>query len=162
MYDQLIYNIARASGFPDNFSRLLVAQCRHESAYKGIPYNSPVFLANNNFNGYKFVGQKIAKKGSLSPEGDYYAKYAKVEDSAKELINWIKRRQLEKKFPADLSTINTPAKYAELLKNAGYYGDNVKNYTNGLIRWLKKVNVSAVSLLPIFILVSLYFIFRNR
>jgi uncharacterized FlgJ-related protein len=158
MYDQLIYDVARRSGFPDNFARLLVAQCKHESAN----YSSPVFKANNNLNGYKFVGQKIAKKGTLSPEGDYYAKYAKVEDSAKELVNWIKRRQMEKKFPADLTTINSPGKYAELLKASNYYGDSVKVYTNGLIRWLKKVNVSAVAigLMPILIIIGL--ILYNR
>jgi uncharacterized FlgJ-related protein len=158
MYDQLIYDVARRSGFPDNFARLLVAQCKHESAN----YSSPVFKANNNLNGYKFVGQKIAKKGTLSPEGDHYAKYASVEDSVKELVNWIKRRQMEKKFPADLTTINSPAKYAELLKLSNYYGDSVKVYTNGLIRWLKKVNVSAVAigLMPILIIIGL--ILYNR
>lgn len=159
MYDQLIYDIARRSGFPDNFARLVVAQCKHESAN----YTSNVFKLNNNLNGYKFVGQKIAKKGTLSPEGDYYAKYAKVEDSVLELVNWIKRRQLEKKFPADLSTINSPAKYAELLKAAKYYGDPVEVYSKGLIRWIKKINVTtaAISLLPILIFVGLFLFFRR-
>jgi hypothetical protein len=158
MYDQLIYDMARKSGFPDNFAMLLIAQCKHESAN----YSSKVFKENNNLNGYKFVGQKIAKKGSLSPEGDYYAKYSKVEDSIKELINWIKRRQLEKKFPADLSTINSPSKYAELLKASKYYGADTKIYTNGLIRWLKKVNITnaSITLIPILIIISIIYYFR--
>ena len=139
--DNLIYTTLKEYRFPDQLSKLIVAQAKHESAN----YTSKVFKENNNLFGYKFVGQSLASKGTKAPanEGDYYAKYKSVKDSVLELIKWIQRRQKENKFPADLSTITTPGQYAQLLKQSGYYGDKVTTYTNALTKWLKTVSVTA-------------------
>lgn len=164
--DQLIFDTAKANGMPDTLSRLIVAQAKHESGN----YKSPVFKSDNNFFGYKYRGQKIAKPGRTVPENEwqkknvpeFYARYEKPEDSILELVNWIKRRQKEKVFPKDLSTIQTPYQYATLLKKTGYYGDTVSNYTKGLTRYLKTVAIAAsVSVLPIALLVGLYFLLRK-
>jgi len=135
-----IYNKATADGMPDSFARLMVAWFSFETAYNGIPFNSPVFLNCNNVAGYKYIGQTTAAGAcSQSPELDYYAYYRTIEDSVHEIVLWIGRRQREGKFPADLQTITTTYQLASLLKAAGYYGDTLTNYSNGLAYWWEQV-----------------------
>lgn len=134
-----IFETFLEEGLPKDLANLMTAQCTHESGN----FKSNVFKKNNNLNGYKYVGQKLATRGTRAPksEGDYYAKYATVQDSARELAHWIKRRQQEGKFPEDLTTIKSASTYAALLKKAGYYGDTVSNYTAGLKRYLEDFSV---------------------
>lgn len=121
---------------PSLLSIFIVSQLAFETAVNGVPFSSNVFLSCNNLNGYKWVGQSTALGPCLrSPEGDYYAKYETLEDSVHELTQWIRRRQGEGIFPGDLSSIQSPLQYAQLLKAGGYYGDTVQNYSNGLSRW---------------------------
>jgi len=137
--DERIYNQAAASGMPPILCTLIVAQARHETGN----YTSNAFTQCNNCFGYKYVGQALSTGPCVtSSEGDKYAKYASVEDSVKELAAWIKRRQQGGIFPENLSTITTPDQYAQLLKNAGYYGASVSEYVNGLIYWLQKIGSS--------------------
>lgn len=139
-YQERIYSQAIADGFPDNFARLMVAWASHETAYNGIPFNSPVFRTCRNAYGYKWVGQSTADGScSQSPELDYYAKYNSLEASVREVVLWVKRRQREGVFPADLRTITTPYQLAVLLQNAGYYKDTLNNYYSGLNRWWQQV-----------------------
>jgi uncharacterized FlgJ-related protein len=140
LYQRLVYTKARAAGFPVALSNLIVAQAMHESAN----FTSNVFKACNNAFGYKFVGQSRATACSISPEGDAYAKYTSLADSAEEIIDWIKRRQKEGIFPANLAVITTAAEYARLLKKAGYYGAPEALYANALDRHLKSLNVYEV------------------
>jgi hypothetical protein len=137
---QIIYNQCRADGLPDQLAKLVVAQASFETASNGIPFNSNVFRTCNNCFGYKWVGQKTAAGACLqSPEGDYYARYNSIAESAHELTQWIRRRQKEGKFPADLSSIHTPEDYAYYLKQGGFYGVSVAHYANGLAHWLGPV-----------------------
>lgn len=143
--EKIIFDTCRAEGLPVILSNLVTAQSKHESD----DYTSNIFKTCNNCFGYKYVGQALATQGLKSPENDYYAKYATVADSAKELARWILRRVKEKKFPADLTTIKSPKQYAELLKACGYYGDNVKNYTAGITKFFKdySTGISAAAIL---------------
>ena len=129
----MIYGYASAAGMPSNMCYLIEAQSKHETG----SYTSNAFLKNNNCFGYKYV--KGAKyqigAGITSTESDPYAKYASVEDSVKELVAWIGRRQASGKFPADLTTIKTPAEYATLLKNCGYFGAPLQEYIAGLTKF---------------------------
>lgn len=156
MYDQLIYNNAIKNGMPANLAKLIVAQAKLETNN----YSSAVFKANNNLFGYKFVGQSIATKGTPAPksEGDNYAKYKNLENSVLELCNWIKRRVKEGIFPADLTTITTPAQYAALLKKKGYFGVSVVHYANGLQRYFR--GIAGVSGLLIAVVVGLWFFLK--
>lgn len=121
---------------PPALALLIVAQARHETA----GYSSNVFTRCNNAFGYKYVGQSLSTGAcTASPELDYYAGYASIEDSTHEVTAWIKRRQKDGSFPADLNTITTSEQYAQLLKNAGYFGDTWTNYANGLAYWLTKI-----------------------
>ena len=80
--DQKIYNTAVQQGFNPIAAKLIVAQARFESA----DYTSNVFKKNNNTSGVKYIGQKNATQGTLSPEGNYYAKYDTVQDSLNDKI----------------------------------------------------------------------------
>jgi len=157
-----IYNQAITDGMPPVLATLIVSQSGHETN----GWTSNVFLACNNGFGYKWVGQATAIGPCTgSPEGDSYAKYSTIEQSTHEITLWIKRRQNENKFPANLNTINTPEQYALLLKNAGYYGDPLSVYTNGLIYWLRKISdtlITPTNGLAILFLLALGLIFRKR
>lgn len=133
-YPSRIYTKATNDGMPALLASFIVYQAAHETAN----FASRVFLSCNNINGYKWIGQSTAAGPCLqSPEGDYYAKYNSVEDSVHEQTQWIRRRQSEGKFPADLNSITTIDQYAQLLKNCGWYGDSVSNYTAGLYTWMQ-------------------------
>lgn len=135
-YEQRIYNKSLALGMPQFIATCIVLQAAHETA----GFTSNVFKSCNNLNGYKWVNQSTALGPCLkSPEGDFYAKYATIEDSVNEVVQWIKRRQKQGVFPADLNTITSLDQYAQLLKNSGWYGDSVSNYTNGLYYWSQKL-----------------------
>jgi hypothetical protein len=160
-FESIIYNTATKNGIPRNLALLLVSQSKHETAL----FSSPVFWENKNMFGYKYVpGAKLQdSSGRISTEGDPYAKYATYENSVLEVVGWLKRRVKEGKFPP-LEKITTEKQYAELLKNAGYYGDPVKNYLSGLIRFFNSDigknsgNIAAV----IIIFVLLVYLMQNK
>lgn len=125
-----VFNAGIAGGMPNTVASLLVAQAKHESAN----FTSSVYRNNNNAFGYKYVGQSGAMKGTVSPEGDYYARYVSLYSSATEVVNWWKRRIKEGKVKS-WQDISTPESYSLALKTCGYYGDSVSNYLAGLKRW---------------------------
>ncbi len=133
----LIYATAFGEGMPANMCTLIVAQSKHETA----DFTSNAFIKNNNGFGYKYVpgGKYQSGAGITSTEHDPYAKYDSLENSVKEICAWIRRREHEMKFPADLSSITTPTQYATLLKQCGYFGDPVGNYIAGLTHYLNNV-----------------------
>jgi len=120
-------------GLPVILSGLLVAQARHETGN----FSSTHFLQSNNAFGYSYVpgGTWQTGPGSIADNGQPVAKYRSVEDSTREIVDWIYRRVEQGIFPKDLNEIVTPEQYATLLKKAGYYQDTISNYTNGLIRF---------------------------
>lgn len=166
-YQERVYNQAMSDGIPDTLSRLMVAWASHETGYNGIAFNSPVFRSCNNAFGYKWVGQRTAAGAcNISPEGDPYARYNSIEDSVHEISLWIFRRQDEGVFPADLRTIATPYQLAVLLKDAGFYGDTVANYSNGLTYWWNVVKSLPLSTktagVGLLLLVGLGFVYVYR
>jgi len=161
--DERIYTAAVTDGMPPVLATLIVAQARHETSN----YSSNVFLTCNNAFGYKYVGQSTALGPCTgSPEGNDYAKYFDVEQSTHELTGWIKRRQREGKFPADLEQITTPDQYAELLKTAGYFTSPLQTYINGLISGLQKISsiigsTGGITAIVIILALGIYF-FRKK
>lgn len=136
-YDQIIYNTAIAEGFTPTAAKFVVAQARFESA----DYTSRVFRENLNTSGMKYVGQPLATKGSLSPEGNYYAKFRSVEDSAKDKISRNYNITMKGVTPEQLKTAQTPEQFASLLKKRGYYGAPESEYAAGLKAKLLRVQV---------------------
>jgi hypothetical protein len=135
--DERIYHTAVTDGMPIILSTVIVAQARHETGN----YTSHFFTDGNNCFGYSYyAGSKwqIAA-GGTADNGAPIAQYATIENSVHELTDWIKRRQMDGKFPHDLNEINTPEKYARLLKDAGYYGATYASYAAGLVNWLSVI-----------------------
>jgi len=134
-----IYNYALAAGLNPVVAKLFVAQIKHETGN----FKSRAFKIDNNPGGYKYVGQKGASQGIQSSEGDFYAHFQTLQDGVNAMIGWLKRRQSEHKFI--INDLTTPYLYASALKKAGYYGDTLVNYANGLQRQLKElINSNAI------------------
>jgi hypothetical protein len=150
-YGQVIFDTLISQGLPVSLSNLVVSQSKHETNN----YTSNVFLHCNNCFGYKWDGQSYSTGACLSsPEGDYYAAYNSVIDSAKEIAAWIYRRQDEGIFPDDLSTITTPTQYATLLKQSQFFTDNLAVYISGLTRWFKLYQVPVLTGLGSLVLIA--------
>jgi len=113
----------------------LVQQTKHETAN----YTSRVFKENNNVCGYKHTDVSIyidkTRSGRKSPEGNNYAAYKNIEDSARELADWIGRRR------ASFDRAVTHLQYATALKTNGFYTDSIENYVAGLIHYSKTKTV---------------------
>ena len=157
-YGQIVYNEARAGGMPPALSNLIVAQARHETG----DFTSSVFRTCQNAFGYKAVFD--APKCLMSPEGNNYENYSGsggLAASTRELVAWIRRRQTDGKFPADLSRITTAEDYASLLKNAGYFGDSLSTYANGLKRFWREYG-AAVSISGGVLILGLIFLLTRK
>jgi flagellum-specific peptidoglycan hydrolase FlgJ len=161
MYQQIIYDTLIGQKIPPILAKIVTAQSQFESGN----FKSNVFLKDNNAFGYKYVGQKIATKGIPSPasEGDNYAHYNNVQDSASELANWLKRRRKEGKLPA-LETITTPAQYSKLIKAAGYYGASENTYTKGITKIFNSLKIGPVvtGLTGLIIIAAIFFFIKRK
>jgi uncharacterized FlgJ-related protein len=160
MYQEIIYNALIGQNIPPLLAKIVTAQSQFESGN----YKSKVFLTDNNAFGYKYVGQKIATKGIPSPanEGDHYAHYNSVQDSAIELANWLKRRRKEGKLPA-LEAITTPAQYSKLIKAAGYYGASENTYTKGITKIFNSLKIDSITgLTGLIIIAAIFFLIKKK
>ena len=161
MYQEIIYNALIGQNIPPLLAKIVTAQSQFESGN----YKSKVFLTDNNAFGYKYVGQKIATQGLLSPasEGDHYAHYNSVQDSAIELANWLKRRRKEGKLPA-LETITSPGQYSKLIKAANYYGASESTYTKGITKIFNslKINPIIAGLTGLIIIAAIFFLIKKK
>jgi uncharacterized FlgJ-related protein len=150
--DQIIYNVAIQNGFTPIAAKLVVAQARFESA----DYTSNVFKNNLNTSGMKYAGQPLATKGTLAPysertsacqasgiciNGDYYAKFRSVEDSARDKIERNFAKTMGGVTPDQLKNVKTPEEFANLLKRRSYYGSSESGYASGLKAKLLRLNV---------------------
>jgi LPXTG-motif cell wall-anchored protein len=134
--DQQIYNAAIEQGFRPTAAKLIVAQARFESA----DYTSNVFKRNNNTSGVKFIGQKNAVQGTLSPEGNYYAKYNTIQDSLNDKIVRLYNIRMRGVTPEQLKNARSADEFANLLKQRGYYGSSEAGYAAGLKSKLLRIN----------------------
>ena len=160
--DQEIYNTAIKEGFSPTASKIVVAQARLESAN----YGSNVFNNNNNMYGMKFVGQSLATRGTLAPmnerskdcqnggtcvDRDYYAKYSKPSDSAKDVIQRLYRKTRNGIGYNELKDVKDAQEFANKLKTRNYFGfadisttegqNEANKYALGLNARLLLVNV---------------------
>lgn len=146
-YDQEIYNAAIEQGFNPISAKLIVAQARLESA----DYGSNVFKNNNNLFGMKFIGQPLAKRGTLAPlsertcngtcNGDYYSKYDSPADSAKDLVGRLYKITRNGIGFNEIKNATDSTDFANKLKKRNYYGASASSYAAGLASKLRKVNI---------------------
>ena len=135
--DQQIYDTAIKNGFNPTTAKLIVAQARFESA----DYTSNVFKQNNNTSGIKFVGQPNAVQGTLSPEGNYYAKFNTIQDALNDKIGRIYNLTMKGVTPQQLKDSTDAIDFANKLKQRGYFGSSASEYANGLKAKLLRINV---------------------
>ena len=161
-YDNIIYQIAIKDGFNSNAAKLIVAQARFESA----DYTSNVFKNNLNTSGMKYIGQPLATRGTPAPynersatcknggvcvDGDFYAKFKSVEDSAKDKIERNYNKTIFGVPPSELKKATTAEEFSNVLKQRRYYGfhdfstpagkQEAQNYANGLKAKLLRINI---------------------
>jgi uncharacterized FlgJ-related protein len=135
--DQQIYDTAIKNGFNPIAAKLIVAQARFESA----DYTSNVFKQNNNTSGIKFIGQPNAVQGTLSPEGDYYAKFNTIQDALNDKIARLYNITMRGVTPQQLKDSTDAIDFANKLKQRGYFGSTASDYANGLKAKLLRINV---------------------
>jgi uncharacterized FlgJ-related protein len=159
--DQLIYDTAIQQGFNPMAAKLIAAQARFESN----DYTSYVFNKNNNTSGIKYIGQPNAVRGTLSPEGDYYAHFDTIQDSVNDKIVRLYNITMRGVTPKQLKDSTDANEFANLLKQRGYYTSPASEYASGLRAKLLKINVLEFLQVnyPFIILISvgLYFYIKN-
>lgn len=131
-------------GMPERLALFIVAQARHETGN----YSHRFFTDYKNAFGYSYYpgsDWQLFPPGTIADNGAPIARYSSVDRSVHELTSWIKRRQAEGKFPADLTQITTAEQYSSLLKSAGYYGASLSTYTAGILRALENIGEIVVS-----------------
>ena len=156
-YDHLIYDTAVKQGFNPTAAKLIVAQARFESA----DYTSNVFQKNLNTSGMKFIGQPLASRGTPAPkneqrcnggcDGDYYAKFRSVQDSASDKIVRLYSKTMGGVTPEQLKNVKSADEFSALLKRRSYYGfgkagtetgnKEQQQYASGLKAKLMRINV---------------------
>ena len=161
--DRLIYNAAIKNGYTPTAALFVVAQARLETA----DYTSNVFLNNNNLFGMKFIGQKLAKRGTLAPpsertangkvDSDYYAKYNTITDSVDDLLGRLYNITRNGITPDQLKNATDSLDFAKKLKQRSYYGSSVFSYNSGLIAKLKKIDLTTLKDNSLIYLIPLVF-----
>jgi len=171
-YDERIYlqatrgTVKNPAGLPAVLASLVAAQAAHETGN----FTSSIFRNFNNAFGYSFSGSAYQTgPGSIADNGQPVAAYRSIEDSTKEIIDWIYRRKNEGIFPADLRTITTPEQYAALLKKANYFTDTLSNYAAGIrnyfVRVLEDLQKPAGQLTAFMVItlsIAVYFMLKRR
>lgn len=128
--NQIIYNAAINQGLPPLIAQFMAAQAEVESAQ----YTSDVYNRCSNAFGYKWVGQDTAIGPCTgSPEGDNYADYMDLNQSAEEVAKWILRRWDQ------FENVTTPEQYADVLKANGYFGGSLSAYEAGVSRYWNQI-----------------------
>lgn len=162
-YQAIIYSAAaqklKGLGFANanDLAKFMTVQSQHETAN----YTSKVFKENLNAFGYKrFVGSAYQLgSGRLSPEGDTYARYASVKDSAFEVAAWIGRRKTA------FAKVKSADEYVHTLKANGYFGDKESNYLAGVKKYLASFSTPTlvgIGLVPVLLIGFLIYHFFIR
>lgn len=132
VYEQARQGTAVNPGLPDNLALYLVAMACHETG----DFDSNIFRDDKNAFGYSYVAGSRYQEGPgrMADNGQYAAHYRTVNDSVRELVDWIYRRRAEGIFPANLRAITSLAQYVSLLKRSSYFQDTEQNYLRGAQR----------------------------
>jgi len=133
--EQIIYSTVTGAGYTPTLANIIISQAKFETG----DFTNTAFTKYKNAFGYKYVpgARYQSGKGNESSEGDYYAAYDSLENSTKEIIAWLQRRQNEGKLT--ISLLTTPEAYAAALKSCGYFGGTLSAYINGLKHYLSMI-----------------------
>lgn len=126
-------------GVPEFIAACLVGQSKFETNN----YTNKFAQVELCFFSYSYTTHSIWQipgGGRIADNHAPVAKYSSLEDSVHEMQDWIKRRQVEGRFPADLNTITNSHEYARLLQACGFYQgwpahtpeENLEDYAKGI------------------------------
>lgn len=128
MKDKL-YILLLKQGFRPGMARIIVAQSAHETAVLGVPWNSAIFLENNNPFGMK---QALIRPTTNTGVSRGHAVYNSLEDAVKDYRYWFN-------FSGMLPEYTTPETFAQALKQKSYYTAEYSEYAAGLRYWFNKL-----------------------
>jgi len=118
------YGLVLNAGFPANIAKLITAQAAHETAIAGVPFMSPIYLANHNAFGMKNAGQSL-----VTGENMGHAVYATVEHSILDYQKWYNRRT---PWFALLPFLATTDSFVSWLKKHNYFEASEAAYLKGV------------------------------
>jgi len=129
-YNNLIITTAMKQGVSETVAKIIAAQAEHETG----KYSSDNFIKSNNAFGMAVPTVRKSKyvlgAGSVSAPGSEggfsYARYASVQDSVKDLIDWLNYNNV------DWNAITTPEDYDAFLVRKGYHTASQTSYTAAL------------------------------
>ncbi len=127
-YYKLALEVGQSTNIDPNF---IYAGWAHETN----GFTSEVCTTLNNFGGLKKFREQpegITEEMTISSEGDPYQAFESPQHYAKYFAYYITLYEQNGIFQAD-----TVEKYAQALKDGGYYGDPVGVYIAGMYRWLE-------------------------
>ena len=141
----LIYNAAierLSRKFNAQQTKLLAAFMVAQSRLESGNYTSKVFKELNNALGYKVYKGSIYQKFDKSigaVDGGASAQYANVQDSAREVADWIGRRK------ASFENVATTAQYVKAMADNKYFNTTVAtiaDYTASVTKFYNQNNIA--------------------
>jgi hypothetical protein len=117
-YANRVYNAAINYGANENAASIITGQAMNESGN----FTSSLFQRSNNAFGMNMPTIRphphILKKDAISN----YAAYRNVEDSTRDLIDWLKYNHI------DYNNIDNSDNYVAAIKSKGYFGADLYSY----------------------------------
>lgn len=126
---------------PDKAIPWIVGQSAHETGN----WKSGVYKRLNNGFGMLHPKRRPTLStggGSAQPTsegGGKYATYRNLEDSAKDLVLWLKYNRVP------WTKINNADQYVAWIKSKGYFGATESEYLKGIKYWINKLKLPAVA-----------------
>lgn len=118
-YEEILREVFRENEISPAMIEILIAQAKHETGN----FKSRLFVYHNNCYGFQHPSKRSTT--SLGPyaraEGrEGYASYASVEDSAMDMVLYLRARNIP-----DYTSVT---RYVKHLKRKGYFEDDVNRY----------------------------------
>ncbi len=143
-----IYNVSVSNGVPKRVAKYLVSMAAHETG----DFSHRFFTVGNNAFGYSYNPSskwQLNKGGDKADNGVSIAQYSNVENSTREVLDWIKKRQSSGVFPKNLEDIDNIDEFAQYLKKGGYFQADTQSYANGVRRYYndlpERIGISSFS-----------------
>jgi hypothetical protein len=116
-------------GLPQALAEIVAGQSYNETN----GWASDFYVNNNNCFGYECSSSSSYQNGCSTANADNgvtVGNYDSVEDSTKEMVDWIYRRVADGQFPSDLTTITTPTQYTYYLTTGAhpYFTSSAASY----------------------------------
>jgi uncharacterized FlgJ-related protein len=125
-----VYNAALGYGANENAAKIITAQAMNESGN----FTSSLFSRSNNAFGMNMP--TVRKHNYVLGKDKYsnYAAYKNVEDSTRDLIDWLNYNKI------DFNNIKDSDEYVSVIKSKNYFTAPLLNYQNAVKNLLNQVS----------------------